>query len=152
MASGSSCHAGVQFRFINMNLVEAKNRSPHLRGEGGTRDFSANKNGDGNAKENSHHARCSANCCIDRASGGCHRTPPHASEGPRGGLEDIAKQQCLCRTRRYCSAFVLVKRSRGRDDVGARWSLTCDVSKNPRNLGSVARPQFRLLKAADEKH
>jgi len=35
--------------------------------------FSASRkqNGDDNAKENSHHGRCSANCCIDRASGGC---------------------------------------------------------------------------------
>src|SRR5258708_25135404 len=95
---GSSCHTGIQFRLINTNLVEAKNRSPHLQCEGGIRDFSANKNGDDNAKENSHHARCSANCCIDRSSGGCLRTPPRASEGPRGGLGAIAKQQCLCRT------------------------------------------------------
>jgi hypothetical protein len=34
------------FRFMNMNLVEAKNRSPHLQCQGQNPRFSANQNGD----------------------------------------------------------------------------------------------------------
>src|ERR1700722_13293549 len=87
---------------MNMNLVEATKRSPHLRCEGKIRGSPQTKKEMTHAKENSHHARCSANCCIDRASGGCLRTPPHPSEEPGGGLGANAKQQCLCRTRLSC--------------------------------------------------
>jgi hypothetical protein len=45
--------------------------------------FSANKNGDDNAKYNSHHARCSAGSCISRVNGHSLRTPPHANKGLR---------------------------------------------------------------------
>src|SRR6266852_2838763 len=89
--------------------------------------------GDDSAKENSHRACCSSNCCIHRASGGC-RTPPHANEGPRGGSRAIPEQQCLCCTP-WCSAVVLAGLRRGRDDVGARWSLICDVSKEGCGIG-----------------
>jgi hypothetical protein len=36
--------------------LRQKNRTSHLQSEGGIREFSANKNGEDNAKESSHHA------------------------------------------------------------------------------------------------
>jgi hypothetical protein len=97
------------------------------------RDFSATKNGDDNAKENSHPVFCSANSCINRARGSCLRTPPHANEGPRGTKRAIAEQQCLlCRTQLYLGSIVLVERRRRRDEFGARWSLICDVLRHCR--------------------
>jgi hypothetical protein len=90
--------------------------------------FSCNQNGDDNAKENSHRVCCSANNCINRASGGCLRTPPRACEGPRGGKRAIAEQQCLlCRTQSYPGAIILVERRRRRDEFGARWPLIYNV-------------------------
>src|ERR1700681_1913569 len=85
-------------KFINANLVEATSRHPISNAQ--TRRinprFFANENGVENAKDNHHCACCSANCCINGASGGCFRTPPHTNEGPRGGKRAIPEQQCLC--------------------------------------------------------
>jgi hypothetical protein len=120
-------------RIQNCFLIEKiapGNHAPILEAKDTIRDFSANKNGDDDAKENSHRAFCSANCCISCASGSGLRTPPHASERPRGGLRAIAEQQCLCRTGWYCSGVVLLDKLRQwHDGVGTRWSLICEVSK-----------------------
>jgi hypothetical protein len=60
------------------------------------------QNGDDNAKENAHCPSCCANFRINRAGGGCIRTPLQPSEEQIGGLGANAKQQCLCRTRLSC--------------------------------------------------
>jgi hypothetical protein len=98
---GLSCRADAKFRFITVNLVEATKQVSHLQCiDAKTQSAILRKqNGADNAKENSHRACCSANCCINRAGGGCLRASPHANEGPRGGKRAITEQQCLCRTR-----------------------------------------------------
>src|SRR6266403_492847 len=97
--------------------------------------------GDDSAKENSHRACCSVNCCINRASGGC-RTPPHANEGPRGGNRAIPEQHCLCCTPwLFCSAVVLAGLRRGRDDVGARGTLIRDVRPLRHQLPDILRSE-----------
>src|SRR4029077_5709235 len=88
--------------------------------------------GDNDAKGNSHSRRRLGNCYLNRASGGCLRTPAHSDEGPRGGKRAMARQQCVCCPPWHCTAVVLVAvvlvelRRRG-DVVGDGWSLTCNI-------------------------
>jgi hypothetical protein len=87
------------------------------------------QNGDDHAKEDSHRAFNSADCCINGASDRCFGIPPRANQGPGGDKRAASEQQCLCRTRRYCSSVGRVELCRWCDGLGDRRSLICDVLK-----------------------
>jgi hypothetical protein len=98
--------------------------------------FLRKQNGDDYAKENSHRTGCSANCSINRASGGCLRMSSCASERLPGVERAIPQQQCLCRTRLCCGAIALAATRRRNDGVGASWSLICDASTKAKESGT----------------